>query len=155
MDDIFSVVPPGDDGVVEEGEELQLGAAVEGLQVGQLLQGVVGQDQRAQVGQTKLQTLANPDNPVVVQHEVLHSVHVGESIQLSDLIVAEVYRVVLVQSRPEVLDDRNLVASEVQLSVPDGVDVLTGPLYDVGCELHHFMLLEIKPQNNTAGTFIF
>ena len=42
---------------------------------------------------------------------------------------------------------KDKVKPEVKLPVPDGVDVLAGPLDDVGCELHHFMFLQIKPQN--------
>ena len=37
MDDVLPVVPLGDHGVVEEGDELQLDQAAQGLQVSQLL----------------------------------------------------------------------------------------------------------------------
>ena len=38
MNDVLSVVPLGNHGVVEEGDELQLAEAGQGLQVSQLLQ---------------------------------------------------------------------------------------------------------------------
>ena len=154
MNNIFSVVPLGHHGVVEEGEELQFGETGERLEVRELLERVVGEDESVEVGQTQLQALADPDNPVVVQHEVLHSVHVGKSIQFSDLIIAKVYGVVLVQSRTEILDDGNLVASQVELSVPDRVDVLSGSLYDIRCELHHCILLEIKISKHGRNVYI-
>ena len=114
MDYVLSVVPPGNDRVVEEGEELQLGAAHQRLQVSQLLQGVVGQDQRAQVWQTQLEALADPDDPVVVQHEILHAVHIGKTVQLPDLVVAEVDGVVLVQRRAQVLNHWDLVSPDTR-----------------------------------------
>ena len=149
MNNIFSVVPLGHHGVVEEGEELQFGETGERLEVRELLERVVGEDESVEVGQTELQPLSDPDDPVVVQQEALHSVHVREPVQLPHFIIAEVYRVILVQCSSEILYDRNLVSPEVQFSVSDGVDVLARPLYDVRRELHHCRFLENKLRTRT------
>ena len=51
-----------------------------------------------------------PDDPVVVHHEVLDPVHEGEAVQLSDLVVAEVDGIVLVQSRAQVLNHWDFIS---------------------------------------------
>ena len=45
-----------------------------------------------------------PDDPVVVHHEGLDPVHEGEAVQLTDLVVAEVDGVILVQGRAQVFN---------------------------------------------------
>ena len=71
VDDILSVISLCYYWVVEEREEGQLFQAGDGLQVGQLLQGVVGEDQGVQVGKTKLQPFSKPNNSVVVEQTQL------------------------------------------------------------------------------------
>ena len=82
--------------VVHAGQALQLGERGQGVEVGEVPQGVVRQHKRREVGRELLQVRADSGDSVVGEEERAEASEAREAVEGEDAIVGEVDRVELV-----------------------------------------------------------